>query len=124
MPEPGSCGRCVASQASRSAWRGQVDDLQPQRLAPERAAVGPQRAVRARAELLGDVGDHAVVGRRGGAQHGDALGQPREHVARCAGSPGRKSWPQSLMQCASSTTSSPTRSANSGSIVVAEAAGC
>ena len=79
-------GRWVASHASRSAGRGQLDDLQPQRLAAERPAVGPQRAGVAELELLGDVGHHAVVRGRRRAQHGDARGQPLEHLLRSAGS--------------------------------------
>ena len=66
--------------------RGQLDDLQAQRRAAERPAVGAQRAGVAELELLGDVGDHAVVRGRRRAQHRDALGQPLEHLRRCAGS--------------------------------------
>ena len=54
---------------------GQLDDLHAQRRAPQRAAV---RAVDA--DLLGDVGHHAVVRRRRRPQHCDAVGQRREHV--------------------------------------------
>ena len=65
---------------------GQLDDLQPQAGAPERPAVRAQRRGRpaARAELLLDVGDHAVVRRRRRAQHRDAVGQPLEHLRQPA----------------------------------------
>ena len=78
MPEPGSCSSHVASHASRSAWPGQLDDLEAQARAPELAAVGLDRP----AQLLLDVADHAVVGRRGRAEHRHALGQRGEHVAQ------------------------------------------
>ena len=78
MPQPGSFGRCVGEPGQPVGLRGQLDDLEAQRRA-QRPAVGAQRA-RCRAELLGDVGHHAVVRRRRRAEHGHALGQPREHV--------------------------------------------
>ncbi len=58
-----------------------VADLEPQRRPVEGAADRDQVpfvagfAVLAGAELLGDVGDHAVVGRRGRAEDGGGLGQ-------------------------------------------------
>ena len=81
MPEPSSRGSHVASQASRSACAGQLDDLEPQAGAAERAAVGAQRRGRvAGAQLLLDVGDDAVVRGRGRAEHRDAVRQPLEHL--------------------------------------------
>ena len=60
---------------------GQLDDLEAQAGAPERPAVGAQRRGGvAGAQLRLDVGDHAVVGGRGRAEHGDAVGQPLEHL--------------------------------------------
>ena len=55
---------------------GHVGHGQRQALAVERAAVGAQR----RAELVGDVGDHAVVRGGGGAEHGHVGGQRLEHA--------------------------------------------
>ena len=60
----------------------QLADLEAQRAPRERAAVdGELLAPRAHGELLGDVGDDAVVGRRRGAQHGDVVGEAEQHVA-------------------------------------------
>ena len=80
MPEPGSVGRWVASHASRSAGAGSSTTSSRSDSRPERAAVGPQRAGVAELELLGDVGHHAVVRGRRRAQHGDARGEPLEHL--------------------------------------------
>jgi hypothetical protein len=59
---------------------GEVDDLEAQAGATQRAAVGAQRGGTADAQLLLHVGHHAVVGGRGRAQHRHALRQPLEHV--------------------------------------------
>jgi hypothetical protein len=71
----------------------QLQRLQPQAGAAERAAVGAQARVgdagrgraggglaRALPQLVEHVGDDAVVGGRGRAEHGDARGQRGEHV--------------------------------------------
>ena len=59
----------------------EIDDLQPQARAPERAAIGAQRRARvARPQLLLHVGHDPVVGRRRRREHGDAIGQPLEHL--------------------------------------------
>ena len=61
--------------------RGQLDDLEAQARAPERPAVGAQRRTGvAGPQLLLHVGDHAVVRGRGGAEHGDAVRQPLDHL--------------------------------------------
>ena len=66
-------------------------------------------------QLGGDVGGHALVGGGGGGQHGRAGRQLRAASGSAAGSPGRKSKPQSETQCASSITSSPHGPSRSGS---------
>jgi hypothetical protein len=48
---------------------GEIDDLQPQALAAERSAVGPELARVPDRELLLHVGHHPIVGRRRRAQH-------------------------------------------------------
>ena len=64
---------------------GQLDDLEAQARAPERAAVGDERrAAVAGAQLLLDVGDDAIVGGRRRAEDADAVGQPLEHVGDAA----------------------------------------
>jgi hypothetical protein len=68
---------------------GQRHDLEPQAGAGERAPVGtqcPLPAVAAGGELLGDVGDHPVVGGRGGGEHRNltAPAESGEHVPDAA----------------------------------------
>ena len=63
---------------------GQLDDLEAQAGAAERAAVGAQRVRAADLQLLLDVADHAVVGGRRRAQHRHTLGEPLEHVGDAA----------------------------------------
>jgi hypothetical protein len=60
----------------------QVDHLEAQARAPQRAAVGAQLARVAHAELVRNVGHHAVVRGGGRAEHGDAGGQPLEHLGQ------------------------------------------
>ncbi len=65
--------------------RREIDHLEAQARPAQRAAVGPQLpGIAPGAELLGDIGHHAVVGRRGRAQDADTIGQPVEHVADAA----------------------------------------
>ncbi len=62
---------------------GQLDHLEPQARAAQRPAVGPQRrGVGARAQLLLDVGDDAVVRGRRRPEHRDARRQQREHLGQ------------------------------------------
>ena len=65
-------------QPLRRTW--QLQHLEPQARPRQRAAVGAQRLAVARGELLDDVGDHAVVGRRRRAEHGGVRRQGVQHV--------------------------------------------
>ncbi len=58
-----------------------VDDLQPQARPRQRPAIGAERSGVPRGQLLGDVGDDAIVGRGRGPEHGHARRQQRQHVA-------------------------------------------
>ena len=76
MPEPVERRDRLGEPRHALGLAGHVGDGQRQALAVERAAVGAQR----RAELVGDVGDHAVVRGGGGAEHGHVGGQRLEHA--------------------------------------------
>ncbi len=65
MPVPGSVGMRRASQARRAADRREMQHVEREALAVERAAQHEQVG----AELVDDVGDDPIVGRGGGAQH-------------------------------------------------------
>ena len=57
-----------------------IDDLQSQTRPPERPAVGLELTRMPDLQLIGDIGHHAVVGRRGRAQHRNPRRQPLEHL--------------------------------------------
>ena len=81
----GQLGQPLGQPREAIGLRRQIDDLEAQARPAQRAAVGPQLTrVTTRAELLRDIGHHAVIGRRGRAQHADAVGQAVEHVADAA----------------------------------------
>jgi hypothetical protein len=117
IPDPGSLGQPRRQPGEPRRGVRQVDDLEAQGRPRERTPVdrelgvpGPDR------KLLGDVGDTrsfavAVVHRTA-----TSSARPGQHVAD-APVVRPKSWPQSETQSASSTTSRPTRSTKSGSIV-------
>ena len=63
----------LASQASRSVWRGRCSTPSAKPVAPERPAERRERG----AELVGDVAHDPVVGRRGAAEHRHRAGPKR-----------------------------------------------
>ena len=77
MPLPGIRGSCSASQARRSAWFCEHDRIEFQGVARERAA--QDRGVLA--ELVGDVGDDAVVGGGGRGEDRHVRVEQREDPA-------------------------------------------
>ncbi len=74
MPEPSRVGTVCAEPRHALGLSRHVGHGEREALAVERAAQGEQRG----AELVGDVGDHAVVRGGCGAEHGHAVGQRLE----------------------------------------------
>ena len=77
MPDPGCSARWSASQASRCSA---VFSRTTPRRSDSRSSE-PRSTRTSVAELLGDVGRHPGVGRGGGGQDGDAVGQVAEQRA-------------------------------------------